>query len=455
MLVRCLTIGVATVIVVMPFHATLSVWVASWAGHYVGIRLWKEWLLLVLVALALAVAWRDTKLRSRITQSVLARLIALYVAVNVVWGVAAHALQHVTWPALAYGWISDTRYFIFFLVVWVVAAKSSWLHTHWTKLIFAPAVVVIIIGLLQYFVLPYDFLRHIGYSTATIFPYEDINHNIQYLRVMSTLRGANPLGAYLSVVLVLVVAIAAKQKRQTGFYIGKRAVTAAALVVGGITTLVLTFSRSAWIGAACGVAATLWANLRSNRARAILLAVAVVAVLGSGGVIFGLRNDTTFQNVFFHTQTHSLVATTSNEGHLAALRRGVLDVLHQPFGLGPGTAGPASVYNTGHAVRIAENYFIQIAQETGLVGLALFLAAQVVLAWELWLRRDDALALGLFGSLIAVSIIGLLSHVWADDTLAYIWWGLAAVAVGTVPQSKRHQRKSRASGPVDGASAKL
>ena len=433
-LVRWLTIGVAIIIVLMPFHATLSVWLASWVGHYVGVRLWKEWLLLVLGTLALIVTWRDAKLRSHITHSLLARLIAAYLAIQIVWGVAAHVLHHVTWPALAYGWISDTRYLIFFLIVWVAAAKSMWLCTHWTRLVFVPATVVVAIGLLQYFVLPYDFLRHIGYSTATIFPYEDINHNIQYLRIMSTLRGANPLGAYLAVVLVLLAAITVKQKRRTGFHPGQRAAIAAAMVVGGVMTLILTFSRSAWIGATCGVAATLWANLRSKRARAVLLAGATIVLAISGGVIFGLRNDTTFQNVFFHTQTHSLVRTTSNEGHLAALRRGILDIVHQPLGFGPGTAGPASVYNNGHPVRIAENYFIQVAQETGFIGIAVFLAIQIVLGWQLWLHRDDALALGLFGSLIAVSLIGLLSHVWADDTLAYVWWALAAVAVSREPQ---------------------
>jgi hypothetical protein len=34
----------------------------------------------------------------------------------------------------------------------------------------------------------------------------------------------------------------------------------------------------------------------------------------------------------------------------------------------------------------------------------------------------------------------MLSHSWADDTLAYLWWGLAGVAMAPVDQkkAKRH-----------------
>ena len=45
-------------------------------------------------------------------------------------------------------------------------------------------------------------------------------------------------------------------------------------------------------------------------------------------------------------------------------------------------------------------------------------------------------ALSLFGSLIGLTFINLLSHAWTDDTLAYVWWGLAGIAMAPLPEIK-------------------
>jgi hypothetical protein len=149
----------------------------------------------------------------------------------------------------------------------------------------------------------------------------------------------------------------------------------------------------------------------------------------SAGLTVAFHRSARFENFIFHTQTHSAVKTTSDESHLAALKISAKDIWRQPLGRGPGTAGPASIYNTGHQPRIAENYFVQIAQETGWLGLGLFLLINVGVGYLLWLRRADPLALSLFASLIGLTFINLLSHAWADDTLAYVWWGLAGIAM--------------------------
>jgi len=136
------------------------------------------------------------------------------------------------------------------------------------------------------------------------------------------------------------------------------------------------------------------------------------------------------------SRSPSAVASTSDQGHLQALRAGLSDVAHHPIGFGPGTAGPASYYNTGHPTRIAENYFVQIGQETGWLGLVLFILINVGVGMLLYVRRADPLALSLFASLIGLTFINLFSHAWADDTLAYVWWGLAGVALAPLPNSK-------------------
>jgi O-antigen ligase len=287
---------------------------------------------------------------------------------------------------------------------------------------------VVVVGLLQYLVLPYDFLKHFGYSAGTIYPYETINHNVNYIRVMSTLRGANPLGAYLVVLLSVLAAMYLRSKKKPVWQI--------LLGVGAGLTLVLSFSRSAWIGAVLSGFVLVWLLSKTQRARQLMLAAVIVCGLVAVGILLAFRHNTTFQNTFFHTSDHSTIATSSNQGHESALKSGVRDMLHEPLGRGPGTAGPASVYND-HPGRIAENYFIQIAQETGWIGLGLFVAVNVLIGKTLWHRRDDPLALGLLAALIGVSFVNLLSHAWVDETLAYLWWGLAGIALAQKPKKSQ------------------
>jgi hypothetical protein len=423
-LLRLLAGIILAVIVMVPFHALLTVWAASGVGHYTWLRLWKARLLGLL---------KTPKLRRQLQASLLVRLSCLYIAVIILWALVAYAFHAVTLKAAAYGVLSDTRLLVFFLAVLVVASLTPILHKRWRAAVVIPAMIVIIIGLLQYFVLPYDVLKHFGYNQNTIYPYEDINHNINYMRVMSTLRGANPLGAYLLLVISLLLALWARTKKQWQLAI----LPAAALLV-----LVLTFSRGAWIGMVVATATVIFVSFKSARWRRPSLLAAVGLVVVAGISLAVLRHNTAFQNAFFHTDEHSTIATSSNEGHSSALKSGLKDLALHPLGHGPGSAGPASVYNGPRAPRIAENYFIQIGQEAGWLGFVLFIAINVFLGRELWLRRDQPLALGLFAALIGLSIVNLLSHAWTDDTLAYLFWGLAgiALAAGDTPKQKARKR---------------
>jgi O-antigen ligase/polysaccharide polymerase Wzy-like membrane protein len=417
-LIQLLTVGVVVILVLIPFHALLTVWLSQAVGHYTLLRLWKEGLLVPLGLGAIYLLVRNKAIRDQLLSSKLTWLIAVFIVVQIIWGIVAYATNHVSIKALGYGLVSDTRYLFFFLIVWTIALKSSTLRANWSKLIFIPAILVIVFGLLQYFVLPYNFLTHLGYSSATIFPYEDINSNIHFIRIMSTLRGADPLGDYLLVVLSLAGIVWYK----------KRSWRLTLLITGGLLALIFSFSRAAWIGLILSLAVLIWLSLKTERAKRLVLITTTIMVVIAGVTAFALKNDTTFQNIFLHTQTHSTVATNSNQGHASALSAGWHDLLHNPLGDGPGTAGPASIYNHKAPARIAENYFIQIGQETGWLGLALFIAINFVIGRKLWQHRDHRLALGLLAALIGISFVNLLSHGWADDTLAYLWWGLAGIA---------------------------
>ncbi|GAC1501994.1 MAG: hypothetical protein NVS1B10_06540 [Candidatus Saccharimonadales bacterium] len=419
------------ILLLIPFQAFLTVWGSSLIGHYTALRLWKEALLLLCIFGAIYLFAADKKIRYHTKSRRLVWLILTYIGLNLVWGLLAIIQHDVSLKALAYGLIVNLRFLAFFLVTWTVALRLARLRTHYQWLVTWPATVVVAFGLLQVFLLPTDFLRHFGYNASTIFPYETINHNLHYVRFTSTLRGANPLGAYLLIPISLLVV------RLLGV---KRNWRQATLLAGSVILLFYTFSRSAWIGAVISIAVILFLSLKSARAQQLSLIALAILVISAAGLGLGLRHNPSFENFVFHTQTHSRVATSSNQGHLAALKAGANDLIHDPLGDGPGTAGPASFYNQ-HKVRLAENYFIQVGQETGIIGFLLFVLINVGVGYLLWLRRSDPLALSLLASLIGITIINLLSHAWTDDTLAYVWWGLAGVAMAPLPIKKVDEKQ--------------
>jgi hypothetical protein len=412
------------ILLLVPFHALLTVWLSSIFGHYTGLRLWKEVLLMLCIVGVIYLLATDHKIRSHTLSRRLVWLILAYAALNVVWGLLALDQKEVTAKALGYGLISNLRYLAFFLVTWAVALRMTRLRTHWRWIVYVPAIGVVVFGLLQAFVLPNDFLRHFGYGPTTIPVIETINSNHNYIRLASTLRGANPLGAYLLIPISLLTILLIRNGRswRQGVFLA-----------GSAVVLFFTFSRSAWLGAILSVATLLLLSKLSQKTQRIALGVVVLMAVVAVVVTISFRHNPRFQNFVFHTETNSQIQIDSNESRYAALRSGFNDVAGDALGEGPGTAGPASFYNDNKP-RIAENYFIQVGQETGWLGLLLFLLINVGVAALLFVRRADPLALSLFASLVGLTFINLLSHAWADDTLAYVWWGLAGVAM--VPLAK-------------------
>jgi hypothetical protein len=422
----------------IPFHAFLTVWGSTIVGHYTSLRLWKAVLLALSAIGVFFLLLTDRKIRQNTLTRRLVWVILAYIALNVVWGLLALNQHDVTAKAFGYSMIVNLRFLLFFIITWCITLRMARLRANWSWFVLVPAAVVVAFGLLQTFVLPHNFLTHFGYGPHTIPAFETVNSNHDYYRTFSTLRGANPLGAYLliPISILTVMLVSAKRNWKQGLFM------AASLVV-----LVFTYSRSAWIGALITIAIILFLSLKSRKTQQLTLAAAVVLVLVAGGLTLALRNNSHFENFIFHTDKNSSVKVSSNDDHASALKTGLSDIRHDPLGKGPGTAGPASFYND-HQPRIAENYFVQIGQETGLIGLGLFILINVGVGYLLWLRRGDPLALSLFASLIGLTFVNMLSHAWADDTLAYVWWGLAGIAMAgpavAMKKKGRHEKTEAA-----------
>jgi hypothetical protein len=424
---------ILVVLVLIPFHAFLSVWASAIFGHYTIFRLWKEAILLVTLIACIYLFFRDQKLRQSILSSKIFILIIAYLAVQVIWGLIAYAHHDLSKKALLYGLLLNCRFLIFFLVAWAISMRTNLLKSRAIKIVIWPAIVVIVFGLLQIFILPKNFLSHFGYSLNTIPPYETINSNSAYLRIESTLRGANPLGAYMLIPVSLASVL---------FFRFKKSWRKVLFISAALVVLIFSFSRSAWAGSIVAISFSIFYSVksRSTRERLMILGLVIFLLIGSLAVVF--RNNTRVQNIVLHTQTHSVVKTTSDQGHSSAVKAGIKDIATNPLGKGPGSAGPASAYNN-HSPRIAENYYVQIGQETGVIGLILFLSINLYIGVLLWRQKQDNLSLALLASFLGIFVINMLSHAWSDDTLAYLWWGLAGVAIGSKSTAKKPIQKSK------------
>lgn len=430
---KFVALSVAVILVLIPFHAFLTVWLSSAVGHYTALRLWKEVLLLIAGLGASWLIYRLPKLQKALLDDWLWRLIAIYAVVTIVCGLAAHALGSVTTKAVLYGELLNLRPFVMLVIAWVAASTAPWLYQKWRQLVLWPAAGVVTIGLLQYAVLPHDVMKHFGYNASTIGPYETIDHKTAYIRIRSTLRGANLLGGYMLIVLSLLGALLTKRRRRLTIFV---------VMIASLTVLFASGSRGAWLGLIAAAAVLVWTRLPNQRQKRELLLLGAAGIVVVACAVVLLRNNDFVQNIVFHTDEHSSSRVSSNSAHVTYSIDAMKQIVTEPVGRGPGTAGPAGVYNTGHPARIAENNFLQIGQEVGWLGLGLFMAIYFLLAKRLWQRRHLQLSLVLLASLAGLTVMAMLMHIWTDDTIAYLWFGLAGIAIAQPPSKVKHEKAS-------------
>lgn len=415
---------VAAILFILPFHALLTTWIGSNTGHFDLLRIWKE---LLITALSLPCLWlilRRPALKQWFAESWTVRLIFLYSLLTIGMGIWARHEYHVNSVALIYGLLVNLRFLGFFLICLVVASYNPWLKKSWAKLTLLPASLVIIFGLMQRLLLPFDFLRHFGYGAKTIPAYQTVDSSLDYRRIQSTLRGANPLGAYMVLIVPGFVSLKDRLKKWVG-------------VTAGLAIIFFSYSRSAWIGAALALAFLAWLALKQKvHWHYLAISIGLGAIAVSAGLYF-FGSQKSVQETLLHYSSGSVASQSSNSERYKAIKSAAANVWHKPLGSGTGTAGPASFRNN-HPPRIAENYYLQIGQEVGVAGIVLFIVINILVGKQLWLRRTDTLSSILLAALVGISFINLLSHAWTDDTLSLIWWGLAGIALAPVNIKKKN-----------------
>lgn len=420
-LVGSLGLGFLSILLLMPAHAFLS----TWTGELFGAPLaWKSWKELLLLALLVPAVWLCA-LRPELFKALWARpynkLIVGFFGLHIVLALLSPA----SFEAVTAGLLMNLRFLALFLVAQLlVEARPSWLSRlkqYAPIWLLVTLTVLSMLAVLQVSVIPKDFLASFGYNVDTgIAPYVLVDQNPDALRAFATTRGPNELGAFLLIPLAVALYFVAHRRWLWA--------SGGVLALGQLA-LIATGSRSAWLGfiAMSVTAAALW--LPRARLKKTLAIAAAPAVTGLVLLVVAAINVPALRLAIFHSSPGDAhLFEGSTEQHWQATWAGIQQVAAAPLGQGVGVAGPASYYNANAAPNISENYFVQIGQEVGLLGAVLFVAICWLVGRQL-LRQKEFMPRLLLASLVGLSLIGMLLHVWADDLTSLVWWGLAGLYI--------------------------
>lgn len=350
------------------------------------------------------------------------------------------------WQGLTAGLVIDLRYVLTLTSGFALGVlDKTWVKKN-TKIVLFLGLIVSVFALLQVTILPRDFLANFGYSVETIQPYQLIDENEAYVRINSTLRGPNPLGAFSVIVLALALSRfysegKIKQANKSNF---------ALILLAGLS-LFSSHSRSAWLAGALVVVACLVFYFKSARqlVKWSILAGLSLMLLGLGFLIIKDDNHSLvdeFQHLILHENTETS-HISSDEERQSSLTAAINLIKDRPIlGHGVGSAGSASLLRQDGKERIIENQFLFVWYETGLVGLIVFLSLYGVVLNSLFKLRQNWVALGLLLSGVGLVVVGLFLPVFVDSAVAVIWWGLSGATIGKLSYNKRKLcRESRKS----------
>lgn len=401
-------------------HAPFSVGFGTlWPDYDLLIKSWKEILMLVAGVIAIFLIYKNRQMK------LLRDPILVTVGIYATLHLALLTYNARGLASSSAGLAIDLRYVLFFGLVYIAMRLYPSYQKLFIRVGIAGALVVLIFALLQVFILPHDILKYIGYNINTISPYLTVDQNYDFIRINSTLRGPNPLGAYAGIVLALIVAAVSKHKVKKENW---SLTLVTILFAGGVVALLASYSRSALVGTIVAIAIILVVTNTHRLSPKVLFVSGVVLIALIGGLLM-VRNTQFMSNILLHENPGGGNSINSNEGHINSLTDSINRLVYQPLGAGIGSTGSASLYG-GNPV-IIENQYLFIAHEVGWLGLLLFVSIFIAILLKLWDLRKNWLALGIFASGIGLALIGLLLPVWVDDTVAIIWWGLAAVVIGS------------------------
>jgi hypothetical protein len=418
----------------MPFHIFLSQWLSLATGGLEAWKIGKDFLTIALLGLVTCLVLGNKKLRNN--RIFLTFFIAAF----------AYSLLHL----LMYVLNKSTDLDVALLastynsrITWylLISAGASLLvdtkinENRIIKVVLIVSTIVCLLGLLQWF-LPKDLMTHFGYSVERgVKPVFFINEDPAFPRVISTIRDPNSLGTFLIIPILLLTQLITKTKTDKRLLWG--------LLGLHLLILYLSFSRAALGGfiIAAGVLAVIQNRQKVSWLIGRYWPVLVVMVFVACASLFVIKDTRQFRSLVLRIDDKNAPSDVdSDELHLYSVQKGLKGVADQPFGHGPGTAGIVSIQNESGSF-LTENYYIQIAHEIGLIGLALFLGIWAY-AVRLLIKKKTVLAQVLVATAVAYAVMALVMHLWTNEAVAAQWWLLAGFAVFMNRNSDNKQRKA-------------
>ena len=374
-------------VVFMPFSA----WLVSFTGH-ATVALGRD-ILLALLILTTVWVMKPPKRRP------LFILALLFIG----WGLLSYFWREESLDQ----WLRGIRFVlepvILFWVILLAAHKMSRRYV-WIFLGLSAAA-TILLGYGEYF--HPELVRYTLGSGLHLGNLEQIHLAGDWQRMQSTLAGPNALGLYLMIVLLVSPMWLKKVNRYVGVLV----------VIAGLAALVLTFSRSCYLGLGAGLialVAVMWPLYPRWR-------WAYVTVLIIGALVASL---------LAYKTPSGLLRPNSNQIRLDQYER----VWQERYdigllGRGIGSAGLVSQYRfDGGQNNYTENTYLDMFEALGLVGALSYLSLWFVTLWSLFRKKDfEAKVIGAAG--VGILVAGLFINHYTGQAAIWMFWLLAGLAL--------------------------
>ncbi len=409
---RLIGLGLAVVLLLMPFHAFFSIYLGSMGASQTIIQSWKEAFVIVLGVLWIIFILSKRRLNIKLDTTNIVFMLIVFLSILVTIFVRPES------EAVLFGIKTNLVAIALYFIAQITLSNRAFIKRNLMWIIIIPGLIVSVLAILQGLIIPPEFLEQLGYSATTIDPRQIVDGSLKFYRAFSTLGGPNQLGAYLVIPLVFCLSYAIVQKKWKLLL----------LALPVLMAIFLSYSRSAWLGSIVAIFAVL-AIATNKKARIYFVVASIVLVFSAGALISTqIGKNTDIERVLLHGRYFENRIEGSDQNRLEAISTTTNSVMARPFGHGLGSAGPASFKST-HPV-IIENWYLQIAYEIGLVGLLLYIIAFAGLLAGMLQDRNNPLAVSLFGATVGMLVMSLFLHTWADSTLVLIMFALYGLYKG-------------------------
>jgi O-antigen ligase len=209
------------------------------------------------------------------------------------------------------------------------------------------------------------------------------------------------------------------------------------LAAVAFVALLFTYSRSTWIALVAGLLVLAAAQ---RRLEPLVAAAAAVAVFAGFAAAFPhvapkahfTPSELVFQHDFARGRSteQSVANDASTRSHWRNLVDGLERVAEHPQGFGVGNSGSTAV-RFGADVKAGESTYAEVGVDTGIVGLALFLAFAAALLRRLRYRSTWVLA-----ALTAALVLAVQTDVVGVPWLAVCLWLAAGAESGILEPSR-------------------